>query len=428
VDSRECCWGFCSGVRNYPGYYGILKDNNIYDVYYYAIYTPAKAWNSQDGYWHVIDCNYIVGNNVLTSSQGTSVITNPRSEPYSYAGVWYPPDAPVKPEGETLGFIDTTYTYSTSATHPKNSPVRYTVDWGDNLPLPYAAWYASGEPATFSHSWSACGEYKVRMKAIDIYDVESRLSEPLTVTILVGYPTAVIAVDRLVAYTYEPFTFNGTASYSPNPDGYIVNYTWSFGDGTFGYGAIVMHEFKNDGSYEVYLTVTDNYGLQGMNKTAVIVLNRPPVAAAGADIVAEVGEKVVLYGSESYDRDGKIVNYKWVIMPMENVYYGCTVTCFFKAKGYYFVNLTVTDDDGATSFDWVKITVWNPELPTISGNKISKCGYGVYIKGTDINVIEGTFYENDYGFYFDNLQALSKTVLFGAMSIQLKSQQGHNQF
>jgi len=50
------------------------------------------------------------------------------------------------------------------------------------------------------------------------------------------------------------------ASASSDPDGSIVSYSWSFGDGSSDSGVNPAHRYNSDGSYTVSLTVTDNEG------------------------------------------------------------------------------------------------------------------------------------------------------------------------
>ncbi len=52
-------------------------------------------------------------------------------------------------------------------------------------------------------------------------------------------------------------TFNGSASKSDVP---IVSYTWTFGDGSTGSGAITTHTYSAEGTYTVTLTVVDANG------------------------------------------------------------------------------------------------------------------------------------------------------------------------
>lgn len=70
--------------------------------------------------------------------------------------------------------------------------------------------------------------------------------------------------------------FDGSLSY--DLDGIIISYEWDFGDGIFGTGMYVSHQYCGCGMYNVTLTVTDNDGLKGnLTKSVNVVLaNIPP--------------------------------------------------------------------------------------------------------------------------------------------------------
>ncbi len=74
----------------------------------------------------------------------------------------------------------------------------------------------------------------------------------------------------------EEIEFDGSKSY--DPDGIITNYSWSFGDGTTGFGEVVTHKYTYGRYFVVELTVLDNSGARDTNKTAVFlsVPNNPP--------------------------------------------------------------------------------------------------------------------------------------------------------
>ncbi|MBC7129376.1 MAG: tandem-95 repeat protein, partial [Thermoplasmatales archaeon] len=88
-------------------------------------------------------------------------------------------------------------------------------------------------------------------------------------------------------FTYEPLHplinqtiyFNST---SYDLDGSIVNFTWSFGDGSIGYGERINHSYIIAGNYIVNLTVRDNEGaVSGITKEIIIWLQdiNPPFTA-----------------------------------------------------------------------------------------------------------------------------------------------------
>ena len=80
-------------------------------------------------------------------------------------------------------------------------------------------------------------------------------------------------------FTYSPaspmpgdvITFDASASY--DPDGYIILYTWDFGDGnnTFTTSPTVTHSYPIDADYTVELVVTDNSGANGASSAIVQV-------------------------------------------------------------------------------------------------------------------------------------------------------------
>jgi RHS repeat-associated protein len=63
--------------------------------------------------------------------------------------------------------------------------------------------------------------------------------------------------------------FNGGSSY--DPDGSVVSYSWSFGDGGMASGVAPTHAYTAAGSYTVTLTVTDNLGAHGSASTTISV-------------------------------------------------------------------------------------------------------------------------------------------------------------
>jgi PKD repeat protein len=80
----------------------------------------------------------------------------------------------------------------------------------------------------------------------------------------------------------QPVAFNGSTS--SDPDGSIVSYQWSFGDGGTATGATPSHTYAAAGSFTVTLTVTDNGGATGSTfTTAGITSGTPPPPASFSD-------------------------------------------------------------------------------------------------------------------------------------------------
>ena len=72
-------------------------------------------------------------------------------------------------------------------------------------------------------------------------------------------------------YVNVPITFDGSASYDSDATNVIVSYTWDFGDGTTGEGAVTQHTYTVAGTYTVTLTVVDDEGMSSTNSTTAAV-------------------------------------------------------------------------------------------------------------------------------------------------------------
>ena len=153
----------------------------------------------------------------------------------------------------------------------------------------------------------------------------------------------------------------------------IVNYTWTFQDGT-GTGTITLygsgpfHTFTLPGVYEVILNVTDAAGNWHIDTVNVTVNDtQPPTADAGPDRWVDEGDRITLDGSGSTDNLG-IVNYTWTFQDGTGTgtitLYGSGPFHTFTLPGVYMVTLNVTDDAGNWHIDTVNVTVNDTRPPT----------------------------------------------------------------
>ena len=70
------------------------------------------------------------------------------------------PTTPTAPNSPASGYIDTSYSFNTSASDPDDDPLEYEFDWGDGTT---ASWGA----ASRSHTWSSAGTYCIKARAKD---------------------------------------------------------------------------------------------------------------------------------------------------------------------------------------------------------------------------------------------------------------------
>lgn len=121
-----------------------------------------------------------------------------------------------------------------------------------------------------THRYEAAGEYTVTLTVID----DNGSSNIATTK---AYVTDAPTPKDPIANPGGPYETKAgqeiqlDGSNSTDPDGYITNYTWDFGDQTNGYGMKPMHTYSKEGSYLIQLTVTDNNGQSDSNQTSINV-------------------------------------------------------------------------------------------------------------------------------------------------------------
>ncbi|MBS3163495.1 PKD domain-containing protein, partial [Candidatus Woesearchaeota archaeon] len=166
-------------------------------------------------------------------------------------------------------------------------------------------------------------------------------------------PVADAGSDRTVCLN-ENVVLDGSDSY--DPDGTIVSYLWNFDDGFNSAQSVVTRAFTSLGVFTGTLVVTDNDNLGSQDNLVVTVINctsptnQAPIADAGSDRTAQIGQVLQFSGSGSYDPDGTIVSYLWNFGD-SNYDSGMNVNHAYSINGTYTVTLVVTDNLGAQDSD-----------------------------------------------------------------------------
>jgi PKD repeat protein len=146
---------------------------------------------------------------------------------------------------------------------------------------------------------------------------------------------------------------------STDADGQLTAYTWDFGDGTA--AAITkdaVHTYGTANTYGVRLTVTDNDGATS-DLTQSVLVHAPTMPPTAAFTSSCVGLACSFTGLGS-DGDGTVVGFQWdfgdgAIAATQNA------THAYASAGTYAVELTVTDDGGATGHLSQQVTVTGPQ-------------------------------------------------------------------
>jgi len=131
--------------------------------------------------------------------------------------------------------------------------------------------------------WGTTNETAIKEHIYDYYD-DYNLGRVLYKPYLVP-PVANFTFSPETLYACGTLTFDASASF--NPYGSIIKYTWDFGDGntTTTMSPIVNHTYSVPGTYNVTLTVTDEFGLTNSTVTSLIVLRDdvPPITSDDYD-------------------------------------------------------------------------------------------------------------------------------------------------
>ena len=137
------------------------------------------------------------------------------------------------------------------------------------------------------------------------------------------------------------------ASRSSDPDGDIVNCTWDFGDGVVSYGNQTVHQYADNGTYMVSLTVTDDDGATDDYEQNISVLNNPPTAYIDSisPNPAVIGE-TVFFNGHGVDIDGIVVAWQWNSSIDGSLSIQPSFDTILLSLGTHTISLIVKDDDG----------------------------------------------------------------------------------
>lgn len=119
-------------------------------------------------------------------------------------------------------------------------------------------------------------------------------------------PTAAISATPTSGTVPLSVSFSGAGS--SDPDGSIVGWDWTFGDGTSATGVTTSHVYGTVGTYTAQLRVTDNGGLSA-TRAVTVTVGAAPVAMSVGDIamsltVAKLGTANAKAAVKVLDKNG----------------------------------------------------------------------------------------------------------------------------
>lgn len=157
---------------------------------------------------------------------------------------------------------------ATSSSDPDGSITFYAWTFGDGV---------SGNGVTTSHTYAAAGTYTITLQVTDNLGARSQSITSVTVS-----SVPVVNPPPIASFTATPsgLAVSLNASASSDPNGSIVAYAWTFGDGASGAGVTTTHTYALGGTYTITLRVTDNLGAQSASTTSITV-SAPSTTGSG---------------------------------------------------------------------------------------------------------------------------------------------------
>ncbi|MFX1298061.1 MAG: CARDB domain-containing protein, partial [Promethearchaeota archaeon] len=124
-------------------------------------------------------------------------------------------------------------------------------------------------------------------------------TDELIVTVSNVAPIVDAGLDQTVNED-DVVSFTGTLSDPGTMDTHTIE--WDFGDGTTLSGTLTpSHVYTDEGTYIVYLTITDDDGGVSTDDMIVIVNNVAPIADAGEDLISYDNESTLFDATNSWD-------------------------------------------------------------------------------------------------------------------------------
>jgi PKD repeat protein len=209
-----------------------------------------------------------------------------------------------------------------------------------------------------SHTFNVPGIFIVTLRVTNNFGLWDTDALSVTANDIIP-PVAEAGPDWLTIGAGGTCTFDGTSS---TDNAGIVNYTWTFDDGTGDitlYGATISYTFNVPGVYNVTLNVTDAAGLWDVDMIRVAVCDdTPPTADAGPDQNVDEDTLVTFNGSASTDNVG-IINYTWTFNDgtSDITLFGAAPSHTFNVPGIYTVDLHVKDRSPFWDNDMMTVTV-----------------------------------------------------------------------
>ena len=235
-----------------------------------------------------------------------------------------------------------------------NTACTYAWDFGDGTS-------ASGQAVT--HQFRSVGNFQVRLTVTDNRGAQQFAVQ--TVPVTPGTPPGTqFTVSPSNPGVNQDVFFNASQA-APAAGRTIVNYEWSFGDGTFDRGVVVSHRYTAPGAYQVQLTTTDDAGSIGRSAPTSVTVGGTVGPEPTADMTCtpsspKPGQPMSCNASASRPGSGSNIQsyiFNWGDGSPIETHTNPVQSHTYTGPGTFTVTLEVRDTLGRTAFFQVEVTV-----------------------------------------------------------------------
>jgi PKD repeat protein len=323
-----------------------------------------------------------------------------------------PPMPPIaKSNGPYNGRTNTAIHFSSAGSYdPDGGPLEYYWTFGNG---------ESSDETNPNNRYPKPGTYTVTLMVTDL-DNET---DSDTTTCIVKSPATSpspppnpnkqpVAIGQLPLTGILGQTIQFSSS-SYDPDGEIVKYNWSFGDGFISDEKDPIHVYNETGSYQVLLKVYDNEDESDIFSSEIKILkpNIPPVVSLNVPLSGKTNVSIQFPMLECFDTDGEITTYSWSFgdnstSNLETPWHT------YSSPGIYYVSISVTDDSGALTSAFTAIDIIDnlSPIPVIDSQQMIKIGQAIEFSALASYDMDGEIIEYRWDFgdgtisYYENIQ------------------------
>jgi DNA/RNA endonuclease G (NUC1) len=244
-----------------------------------------------------------------------------------------------------------TSTWKVAVIMPRDQGLANVHDYRD---LEVIAVNMPNEPGVRDVDWNTYRTTVDAIEALTGYDLLALLPDKVEAAVESNTQPPFAAIAGPAGAIAEGTSATFDASSSLDPNGSIASYAWDFGDGSTGSGASISHTFKQDGSFTVRVTVTDNDGLTDSATFVINVTNVAPVVGTVSNATLNVGATYTASGTfTDPGADAWTATVHWgdgsapEVVPLSG--HSFSLTHIYTAGGTYTVTLDIADDDTSVS-------------------------------------------------------------------------------